>query len=105
MRTTPLQRRVLIAELKPECRQEYVEAHKEVWPELLQRYREIGYHKITCHLLGNTLAVVAEAEDLDAVMEALKNDSIDSRWQAWMATLRPVGNQFEQAENVFEVIL
>lgn len=98
-----MQRRVLIAELRPESRQEYIEAHKAVWPELLERYREIGYHKITCHVLGNTLVVVTEAEDLEAVADALKNDPIDQRWQAWMATLRPAESSFTPSDNVFEV--
>lgn len=99
-----MQRRVQIAELRPECRQEYIEAHKAVWPELLARYNEIGCSKITCHLHGNTLIVVTEAEDLDAVTAALAIDEIDARWQAWMATLRPAHNPFTHAENVFEVV-
>ena len=103
--TSPIERRVLFAQLKPECRQEYIEAHKNVWPELLERYKEIGYHKITCHLFGTTLAVVVEAEHVDVVMDAAKSDAIDKRWQDWMATLRPAGDQFQPAENVFEVNL
>lgn len=100
-----MQRRVVIAELRPECRQEYITAHQAVWPELLNRYREIGFHRITCHLHGNTLIVVTEADDLDAVSEIAKKDPIDQRWQTWMATLRPPGNEFTVAENVFEVVL
>lgn len=100
-----MQRRVLFAELRPECRDEYIEAHRHVWPELLERYREIGYHKITCHVLDNQLAVVIEAEDLDAVERALEHDPIDRRWQEWMSSLRPEGNRFTKADTVFEVTL
>lgn len=98
-----MQRRVLFAELRPECREQYIEAHRNVWPELLERYRQIGYHRITCHLLGNLLTVIMEAEDLAAVDLALGDDPINARWQDWMNSLRPPGNEFRPTENVFDV--
>lgn len=100
-----MQRRVVITELRPECREAYIEAHQAVWPELLERYREAGFHKITCHLLGNTLVVVTEAEDIEAVSAVMAKDPTDQRWQAWMATMRPEGADFLRAENVYEVTL
>ncbi len=100
-----MQRRVVLTELRPECRNAYIEAHKAVWPELLDRYREAGFHKITCHLLGTTLVVITEAEDIEAVSKVMAGDPVDIRWQSWMATLRPEGADFVRAENVYEVTL
>ncbi len=100
-----MQRRVVITELRPECREAYIEAHKAVWPELLERYREAGFRKITCHLLANTLVVVTEAEDIEAVSTMMSSDPTDQRWQEWMATMRPDGADFLRTENVYEVDL
>jgi L-rhamnose mutarotase len=52
------QRRMLsLARLRPECVQEYVRLHQQVWPELLAIYRQAGIRHVSCFLNGLDLVV------------------------------------------------
>ena len=39
-----------VLEIKPECLDEYVEFHKNAWPEFLEALRDCGLHKEVAYL-------------------------------------------------------
>ena len=65
---------------------EYREAHKHVWPEMLQALRETGWHNYSLFLSADGLLVgYLETDDFEAARAAMGERDINSRWQAEMA--------------------
>jgi L-rhamnose mutarotase len=91
--------------LKPESVPEYVRLHQEVWPELIQVYREAGITKISCFLSGCEVVVYSEyeMEVYQQAKEALSHNSVELRWQALMQTLREPDSQTFRFEEVFHM--
>ncbi len=89
--------------LKPECVQEYVRQHQQVWPELLAAYREAGITQISCFLNGLDLIVYSEYESeiYDKEKDALSHNPTEVRWQALMKTLRDPGFEAQYFDEVF----
>src|SRR5262245_33149822 len=81
LKPEPMQRRAFVARLKREARQAYVEAHRNVWPELVDRYRAAGYRRCSIYLDGDDLFMLVEAPDIAAVEKKLEGDPVDARWQ------------------------
>jgi L-rhamnose mutarotase len=59
-----MQRKIYQTRLKPERRQEYIDAHRKVSADLMRRYRDAGMRTCAVYLLGDDLVLVLEAEDL-----------------------------------------
>ncbi len=74
--------------LKPECVQDYVNYHQQVWPELLEAYRQAGITQIDCCLSGLDLVVCIEYETdvYEKMKDVLSRDPVEIRWQALMET-------------------
>jgi len=79
-----------LSRLRPECVQEYVRLHQQVWPELLATYRQAGITQIGCFLNGLVLIVYSEYESevYEKAKEALSRNAVEVRWQVLMQTLR-----------------
>jgi L-rhamnose mutarotase len=79
-----------LSRLRPECVPEYIRRHQQVWPELLDAYRQAGITQISCFLNGLNLIVYSEYElDVyETAREALSRNGVEVRWQALMQTLR-----------------
>ncbi|RPJ20384.1 MAG: L-rhamnose mutarotase [Chloroflexi bacterium] len=91
--------------LKPESVPEYVRLHQQVWPELLQVYREAGITQISCFLNGCDVVVYSEYEQevYQQAKESLSHNSIELRWQALMQTLRDPYFQVLRFEEIFHM--
>jgi L-rhamnose mutarotase len=76
-----MERRVSLTRLKPEHREKYLEAHRNVPPEVLRRYRDAGMRHCSVHLLGDHLVLITEVDDQAAFDHAMRNDPIDRLWQ------------------------
>lgn len=76
-----METRVFVARLRPERKEEYIEAHNSFSPELKARYRAAGIHQIRLFLLGEQLFMYVEAENYELARAALDEDPIDQRWQ------------------------
>jgi L-rhamnose mutarotase len=83
-----MQRRVSITRLKPGGREQYLDAHRNVPPKVLERYREVGMHHCAVYVMGDNLVLITEAEDHAALDAILANDPIDREWQAFVAPLK-----------------
>jgi L-rhamnose mutarotase len=66
---------------------EYVQAHANVWPEMLEALRTAGIRNYTIFRAGDTVFGYFEADDLDAAARYLASQEVSTRWQDAMAEL------------------
>lgn len=73
-------------QVRPERMAEYVERHREVWPEMLQALRDAGWRNYSLFLREDGLLVgYVEADDLTSAQAAMAATEVNARWQAEMA--------------------
>jgi L-rhamnose mutarotase len=66
---------------------EYVAAHRAVWPEMLDALRAAGIGNYTIFRSGTSVFGYFEAEDLDFAAAFLEAQAVNRRWQNAMAGL------------------
>lgn len=66
---------------------DYVEAHKRVWPEMLDALRSAGIRNYTIFRAGTSVFGYFEADDLDSSARVLASLDVSARWQDAMAGL------------------
>lgn len=71
---------LFIQKVKPEKKEEYLEAHRNVWPELLKEIRESGVEREIIWMQGENLYVYIMAEDFDAALVQQGKLEIFRRW-------------------------
>jgi L-rhamnose mutarotase len=81
------QRSAFVLQVRPERIDEYVRAHREVWPEMLDVLRRAGIRNYTIFRHGNQMFGYFEADDLDAAARYLREQDVSGRWQDAMAQL------------------
>jgi L-rhamnose mutarotase len=93
-----MQRKVYRTTLKPERRQDYIEAHKHVSSDLMRRYRNAGMDTCAVYLLGDELVMVISAEDIAKTSAILAEDPVDQDWQSYVGPMKADGNWQEMTE-------
>src|SRR2546422_1345286 len=81
------QRVGFVLRVKPDRVDEYVVAHREVWPELLEALRAAGIRNYTIFRAGNEMFGYFESDDLAQAEEYLAAQDVSTRWQDAMAEL------------------
>jgi L-rhamnose mutarotase len=81
------QRSAFVLRVRPDKIDEYVEAHRNVWPELLDALHEAGIRNYTIFRNGNEMFGYFEADDLEAAGAYLSAQDVNARWQDAMAEL------------------
>jgi L-rhamnose mutarotase len=81
------QRSAFILRVRPERIEEYVHAHRHVWPEMLDALRSAGIHNYTIFRHGNQMFGYFESDDLEAAARYLAEQEVSERWQDAMAEL------------------
>jgi L-rhamnose mutarotase len=81
------ERTAFVLRVRPERLDEYVAAHRAVWPEMLDALRAAGIRNYSIFRDGNRMFGYFEADDLDAVGRRLAGQEVVSRWQDAMAEL------------------
>ena len=72
-------------QVKPDRLAEYVERHRDVWPEMQAALRDTGWHNYSLFLRDDGLLIgYVEAEDLEAAQKAMAATEVNARWQAQM---------------------
>ena len=81
------QRTAFVLRVRPERVEEYVQAHREVWPEMLDALRSAGIRNYTIFRHGNQMFGYFEADDLERAADYLAAQDVSARWQNAMAEL------------------
>ena len=77
------QRVCFLLQLKPELTEDYLDAHQEVWPEMLDALREAGWHNYS--LFVRPEDGYLETQDFVAATSRMANTAVNQKWQAGMA--------------------
>jgi L-rhamnose mutarotase len=81
------QRSAFVLRVQPDRLDEYVEAHRNVWPDMLDALRGAGIRNYTIFRAGNEMFGYFEADDLAAAETYLARQEVCTRWQDHMAEL------------------
>ena len=81
------QRAGFVLHVRPDKIDAYVEAHRQVWPEMRAALRAAGIRNYTIFRDGTRVFGYFEADDLDAAARALAAQEVNRRWQDAMAAL------------------
>jgi L-rhamnose mutarotase len=81
------QRSAFVLRVRPERIDEYVQAHANVWPEMLQALRDAGIRNYSIYRDGNQVFGYFESDDLEASAAYLDAQEVSTRWQDAMADL------------------
>jgi L-rhamnose mutarotase len=81
------QRSAFVLQVKPDKIDEYVEAHRNVWPEMLAALRAAGIRNYSIFRHGTEVFGYFEADDLAAAAAHMEAQDVSSRWQDAMAAL------------------
>jgi len=81
------QRTGFVLHVRPDRIDEYVDAHRNVWPEMLDALRGAGIRNYTIFRAGDSVFGYFEAEDLEAAEQYLAQQEVCTRWQDAMAQL------------------
>jgi L-rhamnose mutarotase len=78
----------LLGHVDPDRLDRYREAHRAVWPELLNALRNAGWRNYSLFLREDgTLIGYVEADDLAEAQARVAATEVNTRWQAAMAEL------------------
>ena len=98
--------KVLYKEIKHEKVQEYVELHKNAWPEILEIISESNYHNYSISIRGNQLYTYYEytGNDYEADTKKMNENPIMKKWHTFTKPcfLRDEnGNAYKELEEIF----
>jgi len=82
-----IQRTAFVLRVRPDKIDEYVEAHRNVWPEMLAALRDAGIRNYTIFRNGNEVVGYFESDDLAAAAAYMEAQEVNARWQDTMAQL------------------
>ncbi|TDW18404.1 L-rhamnose mutarotase [Kribbella kalugense] len=72
-------------QVRPDRLEEYVDRHRNVWPDMQAALRDSGWHNYSLFLRDDGLLIgYVESEDLEAAQKAMAATEVNTRWQAQM---------------------
>lgn len=72
-------------QVRPDRLDEYVDRHRNVWPDMQAALRDSGWHNYSLFLRDDGLLVgYVESDDLEAAQQAMAATEVNTRWQAQM---------------------
>jgi L-rhamnose mutarotase len=81
------ERSAFVLRVRPDRIDEYVGAHRAVWPDMLQALRDAGIRNYSIFRDGNQVFGYFEADDLERAAEHLAAEEVCALWQDAMASL------------------
>jgi len=75
-----LKRYCMVIELKDEHVDDYINIHKNPWPELLKSEKSVGIKEELIWIYKNLSILYFECDDIDRVYKILGNNEIEKRW-------------------------
>ena len=82
-----MQRLALCYRAIPEKKQEYIRAHREIWPEITRGLRDAGCHEMSIFMRGDNLFIYALIDDIAEFNRIRARDPFYRKWDDWMNTL------------------
>ena len=102
-----MQRVAFLLRLKEGAGPAYDEAHKAVWPEMLDLLKRAGISDYSIFRRDELVVLTMRVEDFEATWSKIDNNPVNLRWQEAMSaffaplgSLRP-GERFPMMEEVF----
>lgn len=82
-----IQRVCFVMYLKPDRVEDYLEAHTEVWPEMLDALRAAGWHNYSLFLRRDEGMVVGylETDDFARATAEMNRTAVNEKWQEQMS--------------------
>lgn len=77
----------MVYRARPGKKDEYVRAHHEIWPEIVDVLRRGTVHEMRVFARGDMLFCFASMDSVLAWEQAQEGDTACDRWNAWMARL------------------
>ena len=77
-----------VARLRPECKDDYIEAHQNFSSQLREKYLAAGVHQILLFLRGEQLFMYVEADDYQKACASLASDELDQVWQKQVGPMK-----------------
>jgi len=76
-----------LLKVKKEMIPEYVEHHKNVWPEMQEALRRTGWHNYSLFMRedGTLFGYFETPESFDAAKAGMEKEPINAKWQDFMA--------------------
>jgi L-rhamnose mutarotase len=81
------ERSAFVLRVRPDRIDEYVAAHRAVWPDMLQALKDGGISNYSIFRDGNRVFGYFEADDLESAAAYLAAQEVCARWQDAMAEL------------------
>ena len=87
--------------------EEYEREHQRVWPELLNKLKEVGISEYSIFRRDQDLVLSLRVDDFDKAWDELDRDPVNQRWLVFMSRLfEPVpeiqeGERFAMMKEVF----
>ncbi|HYP04620.1 MAG TPA: L-rhamnose mutarotase [Bryobacteraceae bacterium] len=100
-----MQRKIYRTRLRPEYREAYIEAHRNISSDLLRRYRDAGVSVCAVYILGDDMILLVEAEDSAKTAAILAEDPVDQQWQSYLRPMKADGDWQEMDELFFVDLL
>jgi len=97
MPDTAMERVCFLLHLKPERVQDYLAAHEQVWPEMLDALSDAGWHNYSLFVRVEDGLVVGylETADFAAAQQAMAETDINAKWQSGMSQYFVTGSPDE----------
>jgi L-rhamnose mutarotase len=95
--------------IKSDAIAEYDREHKQVWPELLSKLKEVGISDYSIFRRDQDLFLCLRVDDFARAWDELDRDPVNQKWQAKMSRLfEPVpdklpGERFAMMQEVFHL--
>lgn len=84
---TAVERVAFRLKLRADKLDEYVNHHKNVWPEMLEALSQTGWHNYSLFLDRNDATLIGyfETADLQMALTGMANLEVNARWQEFMS--------------------
>ena len=74
------ERSSFVLHIRPDRVDDYIAAHRNVWPEMLDALRSAGFRNYTIFRSENTVFGYFEADDAEAARSRMSSAEVQARW-------------------------
>ena len=86
--------------IKPEKVDEYVEIHKEVWPDVLKVHSEGGIYNYSIFQNGNQFFYCFQCDDVEKAFDMIGKSEICQKWNAITSQMVDGSFNFEEEDPI-----